>query len=202
MLFSKPAYPPYAVIALDKKGKEFWPLICAPGGLEGEQLIDQSILKIKIQLSLWMQSDLFYVISTDKDISHTLSHRIYQMPLAFLPTDEQIGFLYRLLQDTMSSASGTRFLDACRTATFLIPPEVFMCIRGRFLYSMTEGLSAQHPAYGAYPSKEAWVEVLKEIPWVPYLQFIQELYETDQTLIKQRNNHAAKLAALRASSQA
>ena len=76
-----------------------------------------------------------------------------------------------------------------------------MCIRGRFLYSMTEGLSAKHPAYGKYPSKEEWVEVLKEIPWAPYLQFVQELYETDQTLIKQRNSHAAKLAALRASSQ-
>lgn len=196
MFFSKPVFPPFSVIALDKKGKEFWPLVCSPGGLEGEQLIEQSILKIKTQLSLWMLSDLFYVINTDRGIEHTLSNRIYQMPLSFLPTDEQVSFLYRLLQDNQISASGTRFLDACRVATSLIPPEVFMCIRGRFLFSMTEGLSVQHPAQGSYPTKEDWVEVLKTIPWAPYLQYVQELYDTDQEFIKNRNAHAAKLAAI------
>ena len=180
-------------IALDDKGTEFWPLYCGEGQ-QGEALYDESITKVKTQLLTWMISDVFYTTCTNQSFEHTLTHQIYLLPILFLPQQDVMNQLSYLISGTEVSNSGSRLIDTCAKATASIPPIVFYTMRGRFLLSVTEGIQAKSPTGVPYPTKAQWVALMKVVPWLQYLSYIQDLYETHEEFIKIRDQYYKKLA--------
>lgn len=185
---------PTCIVTNEETG-ELLPLVMQPGDLEGEQAYKDATEIVKHHLSVWMQSDLFYVTKTNRHFDVTLSHQIYCLSLPFLPTPRAMEAFAHILSGNGINSSGTRLIEACIRATSYITPEAFKVITGRFLYAMTETTQQVAPTGDPYPSKEEWVALLTEVPWVPYLQFIQELYETDATFLAARDKYFDQINA-------
>lgn len=186
---SKPNLPMTQAVLVDEKTKTFWPTECS-----SEEVYTNAVITIKEHLRKWMNSDIFYITSTNQKLEDTLSYQIGLIPILQLPNQavfDRLIYLFGL--DAINNTNG-RFIDACVSAIMDIPPEAFYCIRGRFLVAVTEGLYRSEEETN-YPSKAEWVDVLTQVPWIPFLKYIQEMFEHEQQFQALREKIALQKAA-------
>lgn len=175
MFFSKPISPLTQAVLVDPKTKLYWPTECS-----SEELYRSSVEIVKNHLRDWIDSDIFYVTSTNQTLEDTLSFQLCQLQLLRLPEPKIFDSFAHLLDPNALNNTAGRLIDACTSATMDIPTEVFYCIRGRFLFAVTEGLYSELDEEATYPTKVQWAELLIQFPWLPYIKYIQEIFETEK----------------------
>lgn len=149
-----------------------------------QELYDKCLEKIKGFLKTWAMQDIYLATNTNQPVEATLIFQLKDIDIKFLPYPSYKEVLRLCMKDTPVNNSGSRFFDAIVRIHMAIEPSILAAIKGRFISSMTYALSAQINDM-QLPSKEDWIRLLAEMPWVIYLPFIQELYETDEDIIKE-----------------
>ena len=147
-----------------------------------QELYDKCIDKIKSYLKVWAMQDIVLATSTNQPVESTLIYQLKDIDLKFLPYPSYKEVLILCMKDTPVNNSGSRFFDTVVRIHLAIDPSILAAIKGRFISSMTYALSAAINDT-PLPSKSDWIQLLAELPWVIYLPFIQELYDTDEQIM-------------------
>lgn len=144
---------------------------------------------VRNHLKIWIIQDITNTLENNQGIEDTLLYQIKDTDLKFLPYQSQRDVLERCLIDTEINFSGSRLFDAITRINIEVPMEVLETIKGKFLYSMIYGLPKQLGKL-VYPTKEDWIGLLADMPWVPFLVFVQEIFDSDEI-----TNRISKLTA-------
>lgn len=147
------------------------------------ELFTQCIDKIKDILRIWMTQDISFATKRRLEVTDTLVYQIMQTDLKFLGYISNFELFSTILNDSADSSSGSRLMDAFVRIAMQIPIDIQRVITGRFLYAHVWCLQKQINHIDL-PSKQDWLGILKEHPWVVYLPFIQELYDEDDIVTK------------------
>ena len=177
-----------AIIFADDSGLIGWPLDC------DQQLFETGTAVIKKHLKIWAMQDIAFTTSNNQPVESSLIYQLKDFDLKLLPYDEPKETLMQVLRDTPVNASGTRLMDAFVRIALETPTPVVETLKGRLLYGMVYGISRVINEV-AMPSKALWVKLIQEFPWVIYLPFIQELYETDPDIAKETKVRALQTTA-------
>lgn len=136
---------------------------------------------IRDNLRSWMAQDQAFTASTAQPLTYSLSYSLKEIDLKFLPYPAYLARFKECLMDTEINNSGSRLMDVINRIYLMIPPRHMAVLQGRFIYGMIYGMAAEVNGR-PLPSKEDWIDLLDQYPWVPFLAFIQDIYETDEVL--------------------
>ena len=162
------------VIFLDNTGAFFYPL-----EYEDRAEFKESLDIIKEQLRLWVISDINYATNNGQSVENALSFQLSTLDLKMLPKSGNLLGLLQMLSDTEIDFSGTRLMDVIVRISMSVSIGVLETLKGRFLYGMVYTLPKKINDR-ELPTKDEWVELLAELPWVYLLPFIQEIYDNDE----------------------
>ena len=176
------------IIYADDSGLVGWPLSC------DQQLFETGLTVIRKHLKNWILQDIIFTTDNNQAVESSLVYQLKDFDLKLLPYDEPQATLQTVLKDTPVNASGTRLMDAFVRITMEAPIEALEALKGRMLYGMVYCISRTINDT-PMPSKQQWVKTLQELPWVIYLPFLQELYETDTDISKMTDVRARQAMA-------
>lgn len=151
-----------------------------------EEQYQNSLTIIESIFRKWMQLEIDVAANTNTPLDHTLPYQLRNIDLKFLPYPVNREMLDMVLKDNEISRSGSRFFDIIVTIYSSVPSMVLETMRGRFMYGMLYGLPRiidDKPL----PSKEEWVSLLAEHPWVPLLHIQQQLFDSDLSIAVKAN---------------
>ena len=167
-------------IYLDDTGLRYLPL-------QGDnEAAEKAITKIQDILRKWMMQDLTTTTENNQSAESSLLYQLKEIDLKFLPFPVQLSTLQKCMEDTALNHSGSRLMDAIVQISIEIPLEIAELIRGRFLYGQLFAIPRQINGVNL-PTKNDWLNCLSEVPWAPYLQFIQQLFDEDDIMRKLRD---------------
>lgn len=166
------------VIYGNSDGSVMYPLELDP---ESELQYANALPVMREILRNWMLLDIKLAADNGQPLNSTLSYQIKSIDLKFLPTDTMHEALLRCMHDTPANYSGTRLQDAFVRIALAVPTPVLQVFTGRFLYGMLYSISNEINGIPV-PTKPQWIALLAELPWVPYLVLIQDIFETDKVL--------------------
>lgn len=146
-------------------------------------LYDKDLEKIKDILRMWITQDIAFASQKGIKIEGTMVYQLMNIDIKYLPYPTNLTVLMKCLKDPAGSFSGSRLMDAFNRIYIYTSVNTHQVVTGRFLYGMIYGLG-QTINDVALPAKSDWIQVLKGLPWVPYLEFIQELYDEDDAVSK------------------
>ena len=136
---------------------------------------------VRAKLRSWMLMDIDLAKSIDRGIDNSLSIKLATIDLKFLPkTGNWIQFLSYIENNPIYSPL-PRLLDTINQLSMEVPPRFLETLKGRFLYGMVYMMPKNFNSY-ALPTKDEWVSVLTQMPWIFLLPIIQELYDTDKVV--------------------
>lgn len=161
-------------------GKEegvFYPLVC------DHQLFTDCVEKIKDLIRIWMVQDIALASQRGGKVEDTLVYRLMNIDIKFLPYPEFLHNLLAACKEVDEGGPGSRLMDAFVRIGMQIPIEVQRTIIGRFIYAHTYCLGADVNE-NHLPTKDEWLDLLSQYPWVVYLPFLQELYDQDDIISK------------------
>ena len=136
---------------------------------------------VRAKLRSWMLMDIDLAKSIDRGVDNSLSIKLATIDLKFLPkTGNWIQFLSYIENNPIYSPL-PRLLDTIDQLSMEVPPRFLETLKGRFLYGMVYMMPKKINSY-ALPTKDEWVSVLTQMPWIFLLPIIQELYDTDKVV--------------------
>ena len=136
---------------------------------------------VRAKLRSWMLMDIDLAKSIDRGIDNSLSIKLATIDLKFLPkTGNWIQFLSYIENNPIYSPL-PRLLDTINQLSMEVPPRFLETLKGRFLYGMVYMMPKSCNSH-ALPTKDEWVSVLTQMPWIFLLPIIQELYDTDKVV--------------------
>lgn len=136
---------------------------------------------VRAKLRSWMLMDIDLAKSIDRGVDNSLSIKLATIDLKFLPkTGNWIQFLSYIENNPIYSPL-PRLLDTIDQLSMEVPPRFLETLKGRFLYGMVYMMPKNFNSY-ALPTKDEWVSVLTQMPWIFLLPIIQELYDTDKVV--------------------
>lgn len=136
---------------------------------------------VRAKLRSWMLMDIDLAKSIDRGVDNSLSIKLATIDLKFLPkTGNWIQFLSYIENNPIYSPL-PRLLDTIDQLSMEVPPRFLETLKGRFLYGMVYMMPKKFNSY-ALPTKDEWVSVLTQMPWIFLLPIIQELYDTDKVV--------------------
>ena len=136
---------------------------------------------VRAKLRSWMLMDIDLAKSIDRGVDNSLSIKLATIDLKFLPkTGNWIQFLSYIENNPIYSPL-PRLLDTIDQLSMEVPPRFLETLKGRFLYGMIYMMPKKFNSY-ALPTKDEWVSVLTQMPWIFLLPIIQELYDTDKVV--------------------
>lgn len=137
-----------------------------------------SIEIIRSNLKIWMLQDQVFATTTNRSIESSLSYNLKEIDLKLLAYPSYHSRLLDILQDTEISHSGSRLMDVIHRIHLLIPARHIRVLQGRFLNGVLYGCG-DYVGEIPLPSKKQWLPCIHDIPWIPFIAFIQEIYEND-----------------------
>ena len=147
---------------------------------------ENGLTTIRSILRRWIQQELDIAANTNNTLEGTLAYQLHEINLKMAPFASCREAINRILQDTDISKSGGRFFDVISLIYTTVPTRVLETYRGKFLYGMLYGLPRVIND-DVLPSKEDWISLLTEHPWIPLLQIEQELFDTDLSVAARAN---------------
>ena len=136
---------------------------------------------VRAKLRSWMLMDIDLAKSIDRGVDNSLSIKLATIDLKFLPkTGNWIQFLSYIENNPIYSPL-PRLLDTINQLSMEVPPRFLETLKGRFLYGMVYMMPKSCNSH-ALPTKDEWVSVLTQMPWIFLLPIIQELYDTDKVV--------------------
>ena len=136
---------------------------------------------VRAKLRSWMLMDIDLAKSIDRGVDNSLSIKLATIDLKFLPkTGNWIQFLSYIENNPIYSPL-PRLLDTINQLSMEVPPRFLETLKGRFLYGMVYMMPKNFNSY-VLPTKDEWVSVLAQMPWIFLLPIIQELYDTDKVV--------------------
>lgn len=136
---------------------------------------------VRAKLRSWMLMDIDLAKSIDRGVDNSLSIKLATIDLKFLPkSGNWIQFLSYIENNPIYSPL-PRLLDTINQLSMEVPPRFLETLKGRFLYGMVYMMPKKFNSY-ALPTKDEWVSVLTQMPWIFLLPIIQELYDTDKVV--------------------
>lgn len=177
--FSKPVLTDNtAFIFVTPEGDVNYPLIY-PNNAE----YTAGLEKIKEILRVWILQDIAFASQKGLRVEDTLIYQIMQIDLKFLGWEHQLNVLLRCIEDKGESYSGSRLMDTFLRIYIAVETDIIEVIKGRFLYGMIYGLQDQVNGQDL-PNKQQWLKAILTYPWIPFLIFLQELYDEDDIVAK------------------
>ncbi len=165
------------VIFLDESGAQALPLFC------DQTLYLQSRETIRSILRAWIMQDMNLATSAGgRPLDGSLAYRIRNVDLKYLAYPDQLANFLDCMQDTGTSFSGSRLMDAFVNIYLNVPIEITEYIKGKFLYGMLYGITSTNDR--EFPTKQEWVTTLKGYPWIPFLCYIQEMIDTEEEIVR------------------
>lgn len=156
-------------IYLTDDGSFNFPLTCEDDLLYATCLNDMRGIFIK-----WVAVDRQLAAETGLRVEGTVSYLLNTIDLKFLAHPSQLERLLEILESDNMTRSGSRFFDAIMSIYAVIPTRIIECFKGKFLYGVIYGLPKVIDG-NELPTKEMWVELLKEVPYAPFLLLLQEV---------------------------
>ena len=156
-------------------GKRAYPLQCDPA------VYTTSVIAIKDIFRSWIISEISLAERTNQENHSLLVKSLRDVDIKFLAHDEPLSVFTDTLMDTPVSFSGSRFMDTITRIHMTIPSDIADTCVGKFLFSMLYGLPKtvnQLPL----PTKQQWQDALYAYPWIPYLVFYQDAYDSDEII--------------------
>ncbi len=147
---------------------------------------ENGLTTIRSILRRWIQQELDIAANTNNTLEGTLAYQLHEINLKMATFASCREAINRILQDTDISKSGGRFFDVISLIYTTVPTRVLETYRGKFLYGMLYGLPRVIND-DVLPSKEDWISLLTEHPWIPLLQIEQELFDTDLSVAARAN---------------
>lgn len=136
---------------------------------------------VRAKLRSWMLMDIDLARAVDRAVDSSLSIKLATIDLKFLPkTGNWTQFLSYVENNPIYSPL-TRLLDTIDQLSMEVPPRFLETLKGRFLYGMIYMMPKTCSSY-ALPTKDEWVSVISQMPWIFLLPIIQELYDTDKVI--------------------
>ena len=172
------------IIYLDPLGEHFLRLDY-PDEHEYKDLLE--IVRAKIRS--WMLMDIDLASSIDRGIDNSLSIKLATIDLKFLPKTGNWSQFLSYIETNPIYSPLTRLLDTINQISMEVPSKFLETLKGRFLYGMIYLMPKTCSSY-SLPTKDEWVDVLNQMPWVFLLPIVQELYDTDK-VIKMLNDKIA-----------
>lgn len=156
--------------------------------------VTEYVALIKTRLRNWMTHDIAVASRVNIAPKDTLSARLADLDLKQLPFSGNYAQFISYITPSEIHDPLTRLIDVITRICMEVPTTVITCLQARFLYSMLYMVPRYRPeAYRTtditdpdelprYPTKQQWVDLLVEHPWVIFIPFIQDLYEHDTTI--------------------
>lgn len=151
-----------------------------------EEQYNAALVTIESIFRKWMTLEIDVASNTNTSLEHTLPYQLRNIDIKYLPYPVNREMLETILRDNDISRSGSRFFDIIVTIYSSIPSIVLETMRGRFMYGMLYGLPRvidDKPL----PSKEEWISLLAEHPWIPLLRIQQQLFDSDLSIALKAN---------------
>ena len=165
-----------STIYLDREQKYFLPLDY-PDEHEYKELLEI----VRAKLRSWMLMDIDLARSVDRAVDSSLSIKLATIDIKFLPkTGNWTQFLSYIVNNPIYSPL-TRLLDTIDQLAMEVPPKFLETVKGRFLYGMVYMMPKKCSSHDL-PTKDEWVSILTQMPWIFLLPIIQELYDTDKVI--------------------
>ena len=165
-----------STIYLDREQKYFLPLDY-PDEHEYKELLEI----VRAKLRSWMLMDIDLARSVDRAVDSSLSIKLATIDIKFLPkTGNWTQFLSYIENNPIYSPL-TRLLDTINQLSMEVPPKFLETVKGRFLYGMVYMMPKKCSSHDL-PTKDEWVSILTQMPWIFLLPIIQELYDTDKVI--------------------
>lgn len=128
----------------------------------------------------WMELEEHITNSRGADARLQLVTQLQTIDIKLLGFPEILGKLLLLLEDNELTVSGSRMFDAITRISMVVPVDTLEVIKGKFLYNMLYMLPDTINSV-RLPTKEMWLDAIKEHPWIPLLVFIQQLLDDRQS---------------------
>ena len=165
-----------STIYLDREQKYFLSLDY-PDEHEYKELLEI----VRAKLRSWMLMDIDLARSVDRAVDSSLSIKLATIDIKFLPkTGNWTQFLSYIENNPIYSPL-TRLLDTIDQLAMEVPPKFLETVKGRFLYGMVYMMPKKCSSHDL-PTKDEWVSILTQMPWIFLLPIIQELYDTDKVI--------------------
>lgn len=165
-----------STIYLDREQKYFLPLDY-PDEHEYKELLEI----VRAKLRSWMLMDIDLARSVDRAVDSSLSIKLATIDIKFLPkTGNWTQFLSYIENNPIYSPL-TRLLDTINQLSMEVPPKFLETLKGRFLYGMVYMMPSKCSSHDL-PTKDEWISILTQMPWIFLLPIIQELYDTDKVI--------------------
>lgn len=165
-----------STIYLDREQKYFLSLDY-PDEHEYKELLEI----VRAKLRSWMLMDIDLAKSVDRAVDSSLSIKLATIDIKFLPkTGNWTQFLSYIENNPIYSPL-TRLLDTIDQLAMEVPPKFLETVKGRFLYGMVYMMPKKCSSHDL-PTKDEWVSILTQMPWIFLLPIIQELYDTDKVI--------------------
>ena len=165
-----------STIYLDREQKYFLPLDY-PDEHEYKELLEI----VRAKLRSWMLMDIDLARSVDRAVDSSLSIKLATIDIKFLPkTGNWTQFLSYIENNPIYSPL-TRLLDTIDQLAMEVPPKFLETVKGRFLYGIVYMMPKKCSSHDL-PTKDEWVSILTQMPWIFLLPIIQELYDTDKVI--------------------
>ena len=165
-----------STIYLDREQKYFLTLDY-PDEHEYKELLEI----VRAKLRSWMLMDIDLARSVDRAVDSSLSIKLATIDIKFLPkTGNWTQFLSYIENNPIYSPL-TRLLDTIDQLAMEVPPKFLETVKGRFLYGMVYMMPKKCSSHDL-PTKDEWVSILTQMPWIFLLPIIQELYDTDKVI--------------------
>ena len=184
-------------IYLDDTGTRFLPLT-----YENAEEFDRYVKLIQDKLRQWIALDMTMVTHLAREASSSLAARFATLDLKQLPFDGTRVQLLSYIAGDDAYRPFPRFLDVVNEITLEIPVAMTECLKGKFLYTMlyvcpqevgarpmptvamapdpeAESDSEPEPPIYQMPTKQQWLDLLADHPWVYLITFVQALYDYD-----------------------
>ena len=165
------------IIYGDERGLVRYRLVCDP------DIYAKGLEKIFEHLRTWIIQDITQTTNNNQPIETTLIYQIKDIDLKVLPYPIQKETLINCMKDTEINFSGARLLDTFVRINIEVPTEVLETVKGKFLYGMIYGLPKELGDI-VYPKRQDWLNLITEMPWAPFLVFLQELFDSDTITAK------------------
>ena len=165
------------IIYGDEFGLIRYRLLCDP------EIYAKGLEKVSEHLRKWIVQDIIQTTNNNQAIETTLLFQIKDIDLKVLPYPIQKDTLLKCMTDTEINFSGSRLLDTFTRINIEVPTEVLETIKGKFLYGMIYGLPKSLGDI-VYPKRQDWLNLIAEMPWCPFLVFIQDLFDSDEITSK------------------
>ena len=140
---------------------------------------DKFIENIQRHLRTWMIQDQAFAANGNQSVTSTLCYNLKEIDLKYVPYPSYFLKLQECLRDTEINNSGNRLMDTFVRIYLHSDPYLLEVLQGRFLHGV---LCALSPTINDRPLPNAnqWADCLEQLPWLPLVVFIQDMYENDE----------------------